>query len=75
MFSLEIRINGLLVGCANGTNEFSADGKTFSYNIEYHRFNKDPKVLSFNVSHVREEGVEKLAFLVYKEVVKRTKTK
>ncbi len=74
MISLETRINGLLIGYAYIHNELVQDDKkNYLYNVEYHRFDRKPNLIKFSVMHKREEGAEKLLFLVYKEIDKRLK--
>jgi hypothetical protein len=75
MLSVETRINGCLVGCAYVHNEFSINDKETEgvYYVEYHRFDREPKVTEFRIKHKREEGAEKLLLLIYKELDKRLK--
>jgi hypothetical protein len=73
MLMLENRINGSLISCAYIFNELQIDEEYSSYHVEYHRFNKEPNVISFNLVHKRREGAEELASLVYTEVNKKLK--
>jgi len=73
MMSIETRIGGSLISCAYVSNELQIDKENFAYHVEYHRFNKKPNVISFNLVHKREEGAEKLVFLVYTEINKKLK--
>jgi hypothetical protein len=76
MLSIETRINGTLIGVAYVHNELYLEGKEEGecvYLVEYHRLNKEPPVIRFNVKHKREEGAEKLSLLIYKELDKRLK--
>ena len=76
MLSIETRINGTLIGVAYVHNEIylidKEEGECI-YSVEYHRFNKEPSVIKFNVKHKREEGAEKLSLLIYRELDKRLK--
>jgi hypothetical protein len=76
MLSIETRINGNLIGVAYVHNESLIDdigtGECV-YFVGYHRMNKEPPVIRFNVKHKREEGAEKLSLLIYRELDKRLK--
>lgn len=66
MLTLENRIDGILIGCAYVYNIGSLDKKgRYSYAVEYHRFDKEPPVLKFEIKHKKDDGVEKLSLLVY----------
>lgn len=76
MLSIETRINGNLIGVSYIHNESLVDNQEQGeciYFVEYHRMNKEPPVIRFNVKHKREEGAEKLSLLIYKELDKRLK--
>jgi hypothetical protein len=76
MLSIETRVNGCLIGFAYVHNEMSLDGKDegeCKYSVEYHRVNREPSVIRFNIKHKREEGAEKLSLLIYRELDKRLK--
>jgi hypothetical protein len=73
MFLLENRINGILISCARVSRESEVGEGVFSYHVEYHRFGKESKIISFDITHRREENPEKLALLVYGEANKRLK--
>ncbi len=74
MLSLETRVNGVLIGCAYIHNESVQDDKgNCLYNVEYHRFDRKPSVIRFNLTHKREEGAEKLILKIYEEITKRLK--
>jgi hypothetical protein len=76
MLSVETRVNGSLVGTAFVYNELSLDDNIEGeclYSVEYHRINKEPPVIKFKVKHRREEGIEKLSFLIYRRLDQRLK--
>lgn len=73
MFSLENRVNGVLINFTYVHNEELIDdsGGTCVYYVEHHRINQKPKIIDFRVKHKRYEGAEKLALLIYQEIDKR----
>jgi hypothetical protein len=73
MFSLENRINGVLVGYAYVKNESPIDEDVYCYHVEYHRIGKKPNIISFDIAHVKEEGAEKLVFLIYQRIYEKIK--
>ena len=77
MFLLENRVNGILIGYVHVHNEELIDDPrgTYIYYVEYHRINREPKVIDFRLKHKPDEGAEKLALLIYQEIDKRLKKK
>ena len=65
MFSVDLKINAILIAHLYGHNKgpVLADPDICSYYIEYHRIGESkesPKVVSRLISHLREDGLEKL---------------
>ncbi len=75
MFSLEVRANGKLLGCAYVENKMPLDDGKFLYYVEYHRMGLKPNIINFSVAYKREEGAEGLALMIFKEIDKRLKSK
>ncbi|MCX6747116.1 MAG: hypothetical protein NTU63_03215 [Candidatus Pacearchaeota archaeon] len=74
MLSLETRINGTLIGYTYIKNELNQDNDgNYLYEVEHCRFDRKPNVIGFNLLHKREDGAERLLFLVYREIDKRLK--
>lgn len=74
MLSLETRINGILISYTSIENQLIDDGEgNFIYKVEHYRLDKKPSVIQFNILHKREEGAEKLALLIFREIDKRLK--
>ncbi len=73
MFTLETRINGMLMSFTYVHNTGEITKGIYSYSVEHHRIDKEPSVIKFKLNHSREDGAEKLALLIYKEIDKRLK--
>jgi hypothetical protein len=73
MFSLEIRANGKLLGCAYVENKLRLDNGDYLYYVEYHRMGLKPNIIEFSVAYNRDEGAEGLTLLIFKELDKRLK--
>ena len=74
MFSLEVRANGKLLGCAYVENKLQLNDGKFLYYVEYHRMGLKPNIINFNVIYKREEGAEGLVLMIFKEIDKRLKS-
>lgn len=70
MFSLETRVNGMLIGYAHVVRKIIIDWENYIYYVEYFRPEREPSVIRFNITHKREEGAEKLVLKVYREIDK-----
>lgn len=73
MFTLETRLNGMLANFTYVHNGGEIEKGIYSYSVEHHRVDKEPSVIRFKINYSREEGAEKLALLIYKEIDKRLK--
>lgn len=67
MLSIEMRVNGALIGYIDIRNQSKMDGIYF-YSVKYRKIGEKPRLLSFSVAHKREEGAEKLALLTYQKI-------
>ncbi|VVB82291.1 Uncharacterised protein [uncultured archaeon] len=70
MYTLENRINGILIGFTYVQNEKEVGNGNYSYSVQHYRINKTPSVIKFKIIHKRDEGAEKLSLLIYKEIEK-----
>ena len=76
MLTLETRMDGVLRGYVHAGNRSTSifhDGKLQClYYVEYHRFGAhiNPKEIHFDVAHFKEDGVEKLTSLIYRDINK-----
>ena len=69
--SLEIRINGEMIGYAYVKNEGIVEEDKCLYSIEYFRPEKD--LTKFNVIHKRSDGAEKLLDSIFKKIISEDK--
>ena len=70
MLSIEVRVNRDLIGHAYIKNTQTERRNKIVYEVTYYKPSKE-EIMKFEVLHKPDEGVEKLIFLVYGEVVKR----
>ena len=73
MLSVEEKINGCTIGYMEISNQLFIENELYIYHVEYHRMNREPKIMEFTVKHRREDGVEKLLLLAYQGINKRLK--
>lgn len=71
MFTLEFRINGMLVGVVYGHNERDLSADTCEYSYHYHEVDKG-NILSGHVVHVREDGLAKLCQKILTDAERQT---
>ena len=66
----------MLLGVAHVVQKNLLDEKEniYHYKIEYYTIGKGENPLKFFVYHKRNEGLEKLSYLIFKEVTKRLKS-
>ena len=68
--SVELKINGILIGNVYYHNEGYLDDSTCAYSYEYHSW-PESDAIKGKLIHVRPEGVEKLILLVFKDILKQ----
>lgn len=75
MISIETRVNGVLLGYIYARNAKEVDEAKgiYTYEVEFYKPEGKPPLMEFSVRHKRDEGFEKLALIVYKEVNRRIK--
>lgn len=69
MFTVEIKVNGLLVSHIYGRNtaRIAGDGDEFKYDYEYYEVNSRD-IISGSVNHKRSKGIRKLITVILEDV-------
>jgi len=74
MFTVEIRINGNLISHIYGHNEEIDNLKNDLYKYSYRFYNAETgKLISGNINHKRDSGINKLVTLILNDVEKGKK--
>ena len=67
--SIETKINGVLIGYTCIVNKGQIqEGALHRYSVNHYRFGKQPSSFQFDVVHNREDGFEKLSFIIYERI-------
>jgi len=67
MFTMEIRVNGTMIGHVYGRNLSTDSSGKSKYKIDYYK-PELPKLLTTTLYHKRDDGIEKLVETIMQEV-------